>query len=42
MSRKVRLKVPRLEKPTDMQMSVIDRSVDTSMAMARSTRRRWR
>ncbi len=42
MSRKVRLKVPRLEKPTDMQMSVIERSVEPSSAIARSTRRRCR
>ncbi len=42
MSRNVRLKVPRLEKPTAMQTSVTERSVETSMAIARSTRRRCR
>jgi hypothetical protein len=42
MSRKVRLNVPRLEKPTAKQMSVTLRSVLRSRAMARSTRRRCR
>src|SRR3954466_3762470 len=42
MSRKTRLKVPRLEKPTSMQMSVTDRSVDRGSYNARSTRRRCR
>ena len=42
MSRKVRLNVPRLVKPTSRQMSVIVRSVSRSMNMARSTRRRCR
>src|SRR3954454_9538070 len=42
MSRKTRLNVPRLEKPTSMQMSVTDGSVDRSSHIARSTRRRCR
>src|SRR4051812_30863058 len=40
MSRKVRLNVPRLLKPTSKQMSVTLRSVERRRNMARSTRRR--
>jgi len=38
----VRLKVPRLLKPTSKQMSVTLRSVDRRRNIARSTRRRCR
>lgn len=39
---KVRLKVPRLAKPTSQATSVTGRSVWRSSVIARSTRRRWR
>ncbi len=42
MSWKVRLKVPRLLKPTSKQMSVTLRSVARRRNIARSRRRRWR
>jgi len=42
MSANVRLKVPRLVKPTSMQMSVTVRSVERKRYIARSTRRRCR
>ena len=38
----VRLKVPRLLKPTSRQMSVTLRSVSRRRNIERSTRRRWR
>jgi hypothetical protein len=42
MCRKVRLKVPRLVKPTSRHTSVTLRSVSRSRNIERSTRRRWR
>ena len=42
MGRNVRLNVPRLEKPTSRQMSVMLFGVSRSMNIARSTRRRCR
>jgi hypothetical protein len=41
-SRKVRLNVPRLVKPTSRQMSVTLRSLSRRRNIERSTRRRWR
>src|SRR5215207_4861636 len=41
MSRKVRLKVPRLRKPTSIEIPVTSSSVSRSMRIARSIRRRW-